>query len=40
MGIERNHNLEPISLWEENFKKYICAHQKKTKYEESKPMKN
>jgi hypothetical protein len=26
MGIERNHNSETISLWEENFKKNIWAH--------------
>jgi hypothetical protein len=40
MGTEGNHNSETISLWEENFKKNICAHKRKPNMEIQKPMKN
>jgi len=33
VGIERNHNSETISLWEENFKKNIWTHKEKPNME-------
>jgi hypothetical protein len=40
MGIERRRNSEITRLSGENLKKNIWAHKRKTKYGESKPMKN